>query len=83
MVICDGREICFSEKSKVKLKKLSVDEIRKYVDDVNPLDKAGAYGIQDGLIVEKYRGSYTNIVGLPMEKLAKVLAGFGVRNVNG
>ena len=48
----------------------------------NPLDKAGAYGIQDGRVVEKYRGSYSNIVGLPKEKLAKVLARLGVINGN-
>ncbi|MDE6302299.1 MAG: Maf family protein, partial [Clostridia bacterium] len=39
--------------------------------------------IQDGLLVEKYKGSFTNIVGLPMEKLAGVLAGFGVSDGNG
>lgn len=74
--------VCFSVKSRVKLKALSRQEIEDYVSRINPIDKAGAYGIQDGCVVEKYKGSYTNIVGLPSEKLASVLAGFGVRNGN-
>ena len=42
---------------------------------MNPLDKAGGYGIQeDGdLIIEKIAGSYTNVVGLPVERLTKEL----------
>lgn len=72
----------FAVRSYVKLKKLSGEEIKSCVADTNPLDKAGAYGIQDGRVVEKYRGSYTNIVGLPEEKLARVLAGFGVTDGN-
>lgn len=68
----------FCVKSRVKFKSLSKAEIEKYVDECQPLDKAGAYGIQDKRIVEKYKGSYTNIVGLPKEKLAKVLERVGV-----
>ena len=81
-VMCDGKKICFSVRSQVKLKALSTDEIVRYVEDASPLDKAGAYGIQDGRVVEKYKGSYTNIVGLPKEKLASVLARVGVTNGN-
>ena len=62
----------FSVKSKVKLKKMSDDDIGKYIDTGSPFDKAGAYGIQDG-VVDNYTGSYTNIVGLPTEKLLKRL----------
>lgn len=68
----------FCVRSRVKFKSLSKAEIESYVDECNPLDKAGAYGIQDKRIVEKYKGSYTNIVGLPKEKLAKVLKRVGV-----
>lgn len=75
-----GKTVCFAVRSKVKLKTLAKEQIESYVADANPLDKAGAYGIQDGRVVEKYRGSYTNIVGLPKEKLASVLAGMGVTN---
>ena len=47
--------------------------IDEYIEKYQPLDKAGSYGIQDGMVVEKYRGSYTNIVGLPKEKLARMM----------
>ncbi len=45
--------------------------IRRYLARVNPLDKAGAYGIQEegDLIVEKINGSYSNVMGLPVERL--------------
>ena len=62
----------FAVCSRVKLKDMTTDEIRGYVNTGSPLDKAGSYGIQDG-IVQSYRGSYTNIVGLPVEKLTKKL----------
>jgi septum formation protein len=49
--------------------------IRQYLSSVNPLDKAGAYAIQEegDVIVEKIAGSYTNVVGLPLERLAAEL----------
>lgn len=62
----------FYAKSKVKLKNMSDTNITDYIDTGSPFDKAGAYGIQDG-VVESYSGSYTNIVGLPTEKLLKRL----------
>jgi len=68
----------FVVKSKVKFKPLTDEQIVEYVRAFKPLDKAGAYGIQDEEIVREYRGSYTNIVGLPKEKLAKTLAKYGV-----
>ncbi len=60
----------------VRFKTLSGDETREYLSLVNPLDKAGAYGIQDhgDLIVEGIRGSYSNVVGLPVEELLDALA---------
>ena len=81
-VKCKDKSVCFSVRSRVKMNALSDEEILNYVKDAKPLDKAGAYGIQDGRVVQKYRGSYTNIVGLPKEKLAKVLAGLGITNGN-
>ncbi len=50
---------------------LGAVEIRRYLGRVNPLDKAGAYAIQEegDLIVDKITGSYTNVMGLPMERL--------------
>ena len=43
----------------------------KYVDEFKPFDKAGSYGVQDGVTVEKVKGSYDNVMGLPTEKLKK------------
>jgi septum formation protein len=62
----------FFDVSEVFFRKLTLDEISGYVTQYNPLDKAGSYGIQEriGLIgIEKLSGSYTNVVGLPTEKL--------------
>ena len=65
-------EVSFYERSIVKFKKLSKLEILFYVNNYNPLDKAGGYGIQDwiGLIgVEKISGSFYNVMGLPTLKI--------------
>jgi len=58
--------------TKVTFTTLSDDSIRYYLDNYKPFDKAGAYGIQEwiGLIgISKIEGSYTNVVGLPTEKV--------------
>lgn len=64
--------ISFYDKSDVYMKPLTLSEIIDYVNGGSPLDKAGSYGIQDG-VVAKHKGSYSNIVGLPIEKLKKIL----------
>jgi septum formation protein len=45
--------------------------IERYLDSIDPLDKAGGYAIQEGgeALVASVRGSYTNVVGLPLERL--------------
>ena len=64
----------FIEKTSVWLKKMDKAEIRRYQDRIGPLDKAGAYAAQaKGGIVLRVRGSFTNVVGLPMEKLKKTI----------
>ncbi len=71
-----GKEIFDYEKTSVYFRKLSYDEINYYVKNHKPLDKAGAYGIQDDfgcLFIEKIDGDYYNIVGLPLVKLYKNL----------
>ena len=57
--------------SKVYFNLLSDELIKRYVDTLSPLDKAGAYGIQDKEfnLVNHIEGSYTNIVGLPVDEL--------------
>lgn len=72
-VVDVGRIRTFAVRSTVRFKKLTAEQIERYVDEHNPYDKAGAYAIQENVVVGSYKGSYTNIVGLPMEKLAKVL----------
>jgi septum formation protein len=66
----------FHDVSEVFFRKLTEEEILFYVEKYRPLDKAGAYGIQEwiGLIgIERINGSYTNVVGLPTEKLYQQL----------
>ena len=63
----------------VYFKTLSEEEIEYYIQKFQPFDKAGAYGIQEwiGLTgIEKLNGSYTNVVGMPVEKLYKQLNQF-------
>ncbi len=61
-------------KSRVRFNKLSSQLISEYVESGSPLDKAGSYGVQDGYdIVKEIRGSFTNVVGLPMEEITRTL----------
>jgi len=66
--------------SSVTFNLLSEDTITQYFSIVNPLDKAGAYGIQDGtsLIIDHFEGSLTNIMGLPIESLTERLQELGL-----
>ncbi len=54
-------------KTKVIFHRLSKTQIENYVASGSPMDKAGAYGIQDGGLVKKIKGSFSNVVGLPIE----------------
>ena len=66
--------------TKVKFRKLNKDLIERYVASGEPLDKAGAYGIQGkaALLVESIKGDYFNVVGLPLNALNQLLEKFGV-----
>ena len=64
------------EKTSVAFKSLTETEIDYYINTYSPLDKAGAYGIQEwiGTIgIEKIEGSYTNVVGLPIAQVLSTL----------
>lgn len=64
------------EKTEVEFRKLMKDEIIDYVDGGSPMDKAGAYGIQDdfgAVFVKRINGCYYNVVGLPLTKLYRAL----------
>jgi septum formation protein len=69
--LCFGTAECVRVvETKVRFFPLSEELIDRYVQSGLPMDKAGAYGIQDGFpLVEKYEGSYTNVVGLPVEEV--------------
>ena len=64
-----------SQATEVKFSKLTNNEIEEYIKTGEPLDKAGAYGIQGkgGVFVEEIKGCYYNVVGLPLNKLNNIL----------
>ena len=59
--------------TKVRFRKLSETFINEYIQSGSPMDKAGAYGIQDGNIAEGIEGSFSNVVGLPVELCEKMI----------
>ena len=61
------------ERTEVRFNQLSDDFIASYVESGSPLDKAGSYGIQDSGLVKEYFGSYTNVVGMPVTLVKKML----------
>ncbi len=66
-----GREVTRTVSTEVYFNVLSEELIRDYVKTKKPLDKAGAYGIQDGYpLIERIVGSYDNVMGLPTEDIA-------------
>jgi nucleoside triphosphate pyrophosphatase len=75
-----GRAVANAVVSRVLMAAYSDAMIEEYVASGSPLDKAGAYAIQDlqGALVDAVVGSYTNVVGLPVEATRWLLAGFGV-----
>lgn len=75
-----GKEVYDYEITEVKFRELSDREIELYVSSGEPLDKAGAYGIQGfaSLFIEWIKGDFYNVVGLPLYKLSLLLKKFGV-----
>jgi septum formation protein len=70
------RERLFTETTDVRFRDLTGSEIDAYLEQIQPLDKAGAYAIQEygELLVESISGSRTNVIGLPMERLQAELS---------
>ena len=74
-VISKNKTVTAHEITEVTFKKLTDKQIIDYVNTGSPLDKAGAYGIQDGdFLVDTIVGDYDNVVGLPVLKIKKLLA---------
>jgi len=66
----------FAETTKVKFDVLTDERILSYVDGGSPMDKAGAYGIQDSGFVAEINGSYDNVMGFPSDKADEILKRF-------
>ena len=76
----DGDVLTEHEATQVRFRPLTAREIEAYVATGEPMDKAGSYGIQGygALLVEGIEGDYSNVVGLPVCRLGRMLARFGV-----
>ena len=74
------RQRIFFEQTDVTFRPMTLAQIRHYHSQVTPLDKAGGYGIQEkgDVLVESLSGSFTNVIGLPLERLETELAAFGL-----
>lgn len=75
-VIYDGKEHVFADETKVWFNTLTDDEIRNYVQQHRPFDKAGAYAIQEwiGVVgIRKIEGDFYNVMGLPVNRLYQLL----------
>jgi len=75
-ILTKDQKISFSDRSIVHFSEISDEEILFYIKEYNPSDKAGAYGIQEWIghnFIHKIEGSYTNIMGLPTEKLYRTI----------
>ncbi len=84
-IMDESRCKVFSAETKVYFHKLSEQDIRHYVTTFKPLDKAGAYGIQEwiGYIgVKRLEGCYWNVMGLPVQRLYQELIAFGSILIN-
>jgi septum formation protein len=82
VAVCLGSRIeTLLSTSEVRFATLDAADIRRYVDSGEPMDKAGAYGIQGraGVFVEHLTGSYTGVMGLPLHETAVLLRQAGLR----
>ena len=74
-MVKDGKHLRSTkvDKTLVYFNDLSDEWIWEYIKGGSPMDKAGAYGIQDGGLVTGIKGSYTNVVGFPLELVEKMI----------
>ena len=77
-----AREAVWVCRTAVTFRQLTGPQIARYLDEARPFDKAGAYAIQENgdLLVARYDGLYSNVVGLPIEEVLVRLREFGIRS---
>ena len=75
-----GRERGFVEVTGVRFHRRTDAELKRYLARIHPLDKAGAYAAQEdrGEMIASVGGSFSNVIGLPMERLREELRAFGI-----
>ena len=81
VTVRQGERVCTeAETTAVRFRSLTPGQIRGYIATGEPMDKAGAYGIQGrgALLVESIIGDYFNVMGLPVQRLSRMLEQFGV-----
>ena len=80
LVLPDATERTGSAVTRVCFAKMSPEAIRRYVREYRPMDKAGAYGIQDGMAryIRGVQGCFYNVMGLPVERVCRLLEDAGV-----
>ncbi|MFX4261599.1 Maf family protein [Pelotomaculum propionicicum] len=76
-----GKVLVEHEKTRVFFRAMEDEEIGRYVASGEPLDKAGSYGVQGlaAIFIKRLEGCYTNVVGLPLARLAQMLKVFGYK----
>ena len=77
--VSSGKILVGHEKTRVFFRTMEEEEIRRYVASGEPLDKAGAYGVQGlaAIFINRLEGCYTNVVGLPLARLSVMLKAVG------
>lgn len=80
--VIDGataKRALFAESTFVRFRPLNGEMIERYLDRIEPLDKAGAYAAQDdrGEVIEAVEGAFDNVIGLPVERVRAALASLG------
>lgn len=76
----DGQEVTEVDKTDVFMSDMSGEDIKKYIETGEPMGKSGSYAVQGlgSIFVERIEGSYFTVMGLPIHKLAKILADFSI-----
>ncbi len=72
-VYINGKVFLDAVSTLVTFKEMSLEDAKEYFNTHYLLDKAGAYAVQDGVVVKEYSGSYSNVIGLPIERLKEIL----------